>query len=673
MVALFCCVSLLLAVYFCMPSNAALSPPCAMVFHDASGLVPLLTVCASGSNTSRQQQCMVNPRNANRSVSSPCLSLPQWNIAEQNNYIQTALYWATGRDPEGFVVADARAQRVVLSNHVHTLNYVMSTWYPYGNSTLLHVPSNVSLEGSSTLHGSANQTALTPNQTCLQRWPRALERNTTTYTKLRAATCLSGSVLNGILVSEYRVGRANMSTSEFLSGAENVVLHGFSLTGRLQSSTSSSYGIVNTVSVVGTNVSISSLHVADGQVGIQTGYFLQFIPQNPSDSSNISCETTGWCLAKRMELSASTVHDCNVSGYLQGITVIGSDVVVRDNVIKVLHKEWINANQAFGVTMGVSAGFVGSRNVLVTGNSIRGADYSVGSDGSYPLYMSPELFRNHWNTIVQHFPQFRTKYPKGPVSCSVASVHSRQPDGSMVTNHSDIPAVARVGAVRYKCTSRPMLVAAAGSVHDMTDGQCKLVLNGVDFIYASQVLLDMASHDHALSNNPKVYDVGFNENLTILNNILFGSSCGVSLYRATVSNVNNNTISASPTGLAMYGVELGMSHNCSVHGNTIANWTVGTLAEGAAVNDPRGCAACQAHLGASFNTFAANNIRGLHARSEVGVAVGYHINAGVANAILECTVVVRPGAESCTWAKGIDTVARANVPAGCNTAHGQIP
>ena len=88
----------------------------------------------------------------------------------------------------------------------------------------------------------------------------------------------------------------------------------------------------------------------------------------------------------------------------------------------------------------------------MTNNSIVGGDYSVGADGSFPLLMSVLLFVNHWPAILDHYPQFRSKYPSG-------------------------------------CAK---------------DG--KLVFRDDDFVLAGQVLLDMASHHHAESDSAAVYD-----------------------------------------------------------------------------------------------------------------------------------------------------------------------
>lgn len=248
----------------CVSSRANASPPCVMVFRHTNSREPVLTLCAVNSNL-YQQPCVVHPRDFGGAITSPCQGSPVLNSALRANYIQSALYWASGRDDSGFVIGTGRAQRIVLSNGVHMLNHVMSSWYPYGNSTLLRVPSNVTLEGSSTLQGSLSGTALTPNVTCLQLWPMQISGNSKTNSvPTTNDSCIAGSIVNGILVSNFRVGRANMSTSEFLSGAENVVLIGFSFAAGLQKQPNMSLVVENTISAVGNNISISTLHVAGG-------------------------------------------------------------------------------------------------------------------------------------------------------------------------------------------------------------------------------------------------------------------------------------------------------------------------------------------------------------------------------------------------------------------------
>jgi parallel beta-helix repeat protein len=224
--------------------------------------------------------------------------------------------------------------------------------------------------------------------------------------------------------------------------------------------------------------------------------------------------------------------------------------------------------------------------------------------------MSVPLFVNHWQRILEHYPAWRVKYPDGPAK-------------------------------------------------DKT-----LIFQGNDFVLASQVLLDLASHFHALSSQESVYDAGFNSDLVISNNTLRGAVCGVSLYRTWSSRISNNTISASVDALAMYGVELGMSHNVSIDGNRVSgSWHAGLIAQGAAIDDPRGCGPCQAHLGASFNTLSHNDVIG----AANGIVLGFGMNAGSGNVVHGNTV---SNCQSpCNYSNaGGGTQAAGNSPRECNFA-----
>ena len=259
--------------------------------------------------------------------------------------------------------------------------------------------------------------------------------------------------------------------------------------------------------------------------------------------------------------------------------------------------------------MGVSAGFVGTADVSVVGNVIRGGDYSVGADGSFPLLMSTPLFVHHWAAILAAYPGFSAKYPSGP--------------------------------------------AANG----------KLVLQGNDFVLAGQVLLDMASHFHAAASTPAVFDAGFNHNLTVTGNVLSGAVCGVSMYRTRSSTVAANKIdaaAASSPSLAMYGVELGMSHNVTVDGNAVSGrWAVGLLAEGTGVSDPRGCGPCQAHLGATFNIFSGNTVDG----SREGVVLGLNTDCAGGNSVTGNNLTATAAACNFGRARPNSTLAHGNRPA----------
>ena len=175
-------------------------------------------------------------------------------------------------------------------------------------------------------------------------------------------------------------------------------------------------------------ISVSSgsrLDIADVSVyavrntGLNVGFFSQFLPDNPADGNNTECSNTTWCLGKRLFVTQASIHDNHICAALQGVTIIGRNVSVMNNNITVTTKTWTSPAHMFGITMGVSAGFVGSSEVKVFANRIRGGDYSIGCDGSYPLYTTVQLFRNHWSIILKYYPSWAKKYPHGPVNDGV--------------------------------------------------------------------------------------------------------------------------------------------------------------------------------------------------------------------------------------------------------------
>eukprot|EP01052_Picozoa_sp_SAG31_P001033 SAG31_NODE_33_length_32018_cov_69.763088_17_plen_636_part_00 len=506
-------------------------------------------------------------------------------------YVQQAIYAATNRDrnghrqpPNSSIPAGRRT--VLLSAGAHVLDTAQACWYPFGAWTVLHLPSNCSLSGSSGGGGSV----LKLDAKCVRLGEKS------------GAACASASspLDNLILISDYRVGAPTLSTEQFLAPAVNVALVSVAI------EPSATANLVNAVAAQGSSVQIASVNISRGAAAaISLGYFSQFIPANPADRTNISCATDGWCRGKVMPLVNATVTGCRVTAGLQGVTVIGTDVAIVGNQINLTEQTWISPASVFGIGMGVSAGFVGSANVAVVGNHIQGGDYSVGADGSFPLLMSAQLFAHHWPAILTYYPAWKAKYPGGPV-------------------------------------------AANG----------KLLLRGNDFVLAGQVLLDMASKYHATATDEPTYDAGFNRNLTVRGNVLSGAVCGVSLYRTRSSSVSGNTIRAASSSLSMYGVELGASHNNRVENNTlIGQWRVGLLAEGAGVDDPRGCGPCQAHLGAARNVFSRNTAL----RSLKGIVLGLNTDCGQNNSVIDNNVT------SCEWEKALATVADGNLPTSCNT------
>ena len=124
-------------------------------------------------------------------------------------YLQQALYFAAGRDASGHRSASGRnastegSPLVLLSAGRHLLSVALPSWYPFGGWVGVHVPSGVTLAGSSS--GSGSTLALSD---CVRLGPGSTGC-------IGAATPLD----NLILISDYRVGAPNMSTDEFLRPA----------------------------------------------------------------------------------------------------------------------------------------------------------------------------------------------------------------------------------------------------------------------------------------------------------------------------------------------------------------------------------------------------------------------------------------------------------------------
>ena len=129
------------------------------------------------------------------------------DVAEPDElYLQQALYFAAGRDASGHRSASGHnasmgSPVVLLSPGRHLLSVALPSWYPFGVWAGLHVPSGVTLAGSS----SGSTLALSH---CVWLGPGGAGC-------IGAATPLD----NLILISDYRVGAPNMSTDEFLRPA----------------------------------------------------------------------------------------------------------------------------------------------------------------------------------------------------------------------------------------------------------------------------------------------------------------------------------------------------------------------------------------------------------------------------------------------------------------------
>jgi hypothetical protein len=507
------------------------------------------------------------------------------------SYYQRAIYWAAGRDANGHRVSPPLHKQVVLSGGLHQVATLLPCWYPLGNSTGIHVPSGIHLSGS---RG--------PQPTVIIPAP-----NSSTIEQL-------------ILISDERMGGPNMSIDQQLAPVRDAALRHVTLHGApgvvsdpLACDSPQEIGSRVTIGISvsgGSAVTVSEVTVSGvSNSGINLGYFSQFIPEDPADKDNAGCSNASWCQGKRLLVLDAAIHNNIICAAMQGVTVIGQNVTVSNNTIALTTKTWTSSAQVFGITMGVSAGFVGSAEVSVYGNSIRGGDYSIGCDGSFPLYTTVPLFETHWEQMLTHYPDWAGKYPQGPVNNSV------------------------------------------------------LIFQGNDFVLAQQVLLDLASSAHASSPDPAQNDAGFVSSLRLVHNRLHGSVAGVSLYRARDSLVSGNTIDSTREPLAMFGVSVVASHSNVISRNALSGWQVAIQAVGAPLGDPNGCGGCQARWGSSENSFLLNTVKA----SKAGVVLGYGGDAGRNNQVVSNTIsadVQLP----CDFSHAFDTTAADNIPGSCNSA-----
>jgi len=273
---------------------------------------------------------------------------------------------------------------------------------------------------------------------------------------------------------------------------------------------------------------------------INLGELIQWVPASPP-----SC-LGDWCLARRLMFNGQPKapnqvrwnHICDAR--FGGVVVVGKHLSIRENTISVSWQPWTSGS--FGTTMGVSAGFVGTTDVAVEGNTISGADYGVGSDGSVPLHLTVELFKRHWSEIVSALgSSFQQAYPGG------------------------VPLDSQ-GELAFK---------------QGTD----------DFVKAQQVLLDLAARQYAGTSE---HLTGFVRELRISNNTISDTVTGVAVYRGRRVWVGGNRLTRNPgAGLNKVGVHIDESHDCYVYDNQIRGWGTGVLLSGR----PGG----RTRWGASFN------------------------------------------------------------------------
>ena len=335
------------------------APACAVVLP-SKGAAAVRAFCAA-----KQSSCegffTPDHEQGHVTVSRAC------DVVDHDMYLQRAIYFAGSRDAQGHRKGRPAVDGmiVLLSRGRHVIRVAQTSWYPFGAWTGLHIPSGVFVRGSTNAPEDAtdsSSSAIVLDETCVKRADTlACIDNTTPLDNI-------------ILISDHRVGAANMSVDEILrpaiaAGVESLAVAGL---GDLA---------VNGVALQGIHLSVAFVAITDVAAGISGGYFTQFIAANATEVVDPACNLDGWCEARRLRLQQSVITGCTVRSKLQGITIIGEDCVVSRNSITLSEKTWTSSALVFGIGMGVSAGFVGSRNNSITDNDIAGGDYSVGTDG----------------------------------------------------------------------------------------------------------------------------------------------------------------------------------------------------------------------------------------------------------------------------------------------------
>jgi len=235
------------------------------------------------------------------------------------------------------------------------------------------------------------------------------------------------------------------------------------------------------------------------------------------------------CQARRLRIRGVPSDPVNIENNdicdskFGGIVVVGEQVRITNNKISLIERTWNPQTGIVGLTMGISASFGGTTNVEVSGNTISGGDYGIGTDGSFPLLMSVDLFKENWALIKSKLGQeFSNKYPQVPLD-------------------------------------------AAGN----------LALQGHDFVLAQQVLFDKGSAEAIKRKD----ESGFGSELRLHDNTISDSVTGVSLYRMKNTLVYDNRI----TGVTdpYVGVDLNLTYSSFVYNNEVKNWRLGVRLMGA--------------------------------------------------------------------------------------------
>jgi hypothetical protein len=236
------------------------------------------------------------------------------DVVDRDMYLQRAVYFAASRDARGHRQGQPadNGMVVLLSRGRHVIRVAQTSWYPFGAWSALHIPSGVHVSGSTSGRApedtkDSSSSTIVLDEACVKR--------ADTAACIDATTPLD----NIILISDYRIGAANMSVDEFLSPAIAAGVERLAVVG--------SGGLaVNGVALQGIDLTVTSATVTNVTAGISGGYFTQFIAANASEAADPACNLDGWCEARRLRLQQSVITGCTVRSKLQGVTIIGDSL-----------------------------------------------------------------------------------------------------------------------------------------------------------------------------------------------------------------------------------------------------------------------------------------------------------------------------------------------------------
>jgi len=438
--------------------------------------------------------------------------------AEDDQWYQSALYFAGDRDGQGFYNSPTRAPYPIvhLTRGVTEIKKALAADAPYHSFIGMHVPRGVSLVGVPPAFG---ESIIRPSSKGIMN----LEGRYLDATK-------EGERLSAlVLVANTRVGNNYKEAATANTTVENLVLSGdlnfksHSCEGDLEQALASRRAILVGKSEGGIHLRSLKINQVSANA-IELGDYSPWHLEDPNCSSDFKCKGI---VSKSSGFNPSDPNtiDSNVicqAGY-GGITIIGDHVRIANNSISKITRTWVNNSKGVGSTMGISASFVGAEDVTIQKNIIQGADYGIGSDGSFPLGLSISLFKKHWSQIYNQLG---------------ADFQRRYSSGLPLKNN-------------------------------------ELDFQGLDYILSLQVLLDLASEEAVKRND----ETGFGSDIQIIDNDITGSTVGISLFKMKNSNVYGNRI-RSTEAFNKFGLLMDESYNVFAYSNTINWWEVGVMVRG---------------------------------------------------------------------------------------------